>query len=649
LSSVIVSGVIVGFLYALLGAGLVIIYRESHVLNFAHGAVGTAAAYFAYALDRAGWPYGIAIVIAVVAAAVLSSAIEFSVVRRLGAVSEFTVSVATLGLGLLIIGVVQWHWDVTPRALRPPLKTSWTLDIFGISIGSTQVIAVIVTLVIFALLFVVIERTRFGLALRAVSEGPVTAGMLGINVPMLRAASWALAGALAGIAAILITPLYDLDPQFLTTFMITSFAAIVLGGLESIGGVLAGGLLFGLGSSLLGYYLTARLTQTFAFAAILIVLLVFPHGLFGRRLQRVVEPVIRGSLRGGLTLSAEKLGPSARRLLTSSRGIALFAGIAVLAIAPWIFSGLTVFRLTLVIATFIAVLGQNAISGYGGQASIGQSGFMVVGGYVSAMLAYYYDLPFALVLLLAALASAAVGVVLAVSAARLSGVYLALLTLTFALALPELAAFPDETGGADGLFIGTQEVFGIKLQGGRNVYLFVLVIALLVAGAFYLAARGAPGRAWRAVRDSEVGAASVGLPVERVKVSVVALGGALAGLSAALTVVLVAYISPESFVLWTAIYLLAAVVIGGSSSILGSALGAAFVTLIPIYTASLPELPQIVFGAAIVLTLLFAPNGLANVIRLPRRDPLSRPGILPGTGAAKARDAARASGADTAG
>src|SRR5512133_1437741 len=98
MSAVIVSGLIVGFLYALLGAGLVIVYRESHVLNFAHGSFGTVAAYLLYEMSKNGWPYFPSAILAVLAAAALALAIEYLVIRRLGAVSEFTISIATLGL-----------------------------------------------------------------------------------------------------------------------------------------------------------------------------------------------------------------------------------------------------------------------------------------------------------------------------------------------------------------------------------------------------------------------------------------------------------------------------------------------------------------------------------------------------------------------
>ena len=625
MSSVLVSGTISGFLYALMGAGLVILYRQSRVLNFAHGAVATLAAYVAYELMQSGAPYWLAALTAVVVGVVTSAVIDLLVIRRLTAASDFTVAVATLGVGLLIIGVITYRWGSIPVPMRPPIQTDWTVNILGLEVGATQMLSIVITLAVFGCLFVLIERTRFGLAMRAASEGPVTAGMLGINVPLIRAGSWALAGGLAAIAALLITPQYYLSPHFLTAFMITAFAAIVLGGLESIGGALVGGLLFGIGSSILSFYVTSRLTQTVAFLMILVVLAFRPQGLFGKRLHQVTEPVIVGR-RAASRLARPRsttFGPSpwfAR--LRQGLSTAVVGSFLVLAfLVPWIVSDASVFEYALVAAILPAVLGQNVIGGYGGQASIGQSGFMVVGAYTTALLVQDTGLPFELVLLISTAVSALTGVVLALGAARLSGVYLALLTLAFALALPELAAFPEETtGGANGIAFVPQEIVGVKLTGATNQYLFVLITSLVLAGAMALLAGSAPGRAWRAVRDSEIGAASVGISVARVRVTVVGLGGGLAGLAGSLTLVLVGYLSPESFTLWTAIYLLAAVIIGGSSSVVGCILGAAFITLLPFHTQGIPELTEIIFGAAIVGVILFAPRGLAYLIALPKRE-----------------------------
>lgn len=634
MTSVIVSGLIVGFLYALFGAGLVIVYRQSRVLNFAHGAVGTVAAYAAYALLSAGLGYWPAALIAIAAGTLLSALIEGLVIRRLEGSSDFTVGVATLGIALLIMGLIVLKWSSSALPLPPPIGANTSISVLGISISATELLSIGITLVVFIGLFVLVERTRFGLALRAASEGPVTAGLLGINVPLVRSASWALAGTLASVAGLLIIPQYQLQPDFLTGFMVTAFAAIVIGGLESIGGALLGGLVFGVGSSLLSFYVTARLTSTVSLVAIVLVLAFFPRGLFGRQLHRVAEPRI-GRATGDRSITIPALLPRPAAGSGRTRRVAGLAGIAIFlivafAIIPAFTSNVWLYDLALVLATFPAVLGQNVIGGYAGQATIGQSGFMVVGGYVTALLLTHTHLALVVVLLVAILASAAVGVLLSAATAPLSGVYLALVTISFALAVPELAGFDQAlTGGANGMSLVAPVVFGISLLGAPNQYLAMLVVGLAVGLAVALAARSAPGRRWRAIRDSEPGAASIGIPVRRIKVAVVALGGALAGLGGGLTVTVLGFVAPNSFGVWVAIYLLAASVVGGSSSVIGALLGTAFITLVPITTQSFPEIPQIIFGAAIVLVVLFAPNGVARTFRIGAAAARALPGRLP--------------------
>jgi branched-chain amino acid transport system permease protein len=285
-----------------------------------------------------------------------------------------------------------------------------------------------------------------------------------------------------------------------------------------------------------------------------------------------------------------------------------------------------VYELAAVAAIFPAVLGQNLVSGYGGQASIGQSGFMVAGAYVAMLMVSKWSVPLAVALCAAVAVSAAIAVVLAVAATRLSGVYLALVTISFALAMPELAGFPEDiTGGALGLGVESTSLLGIPLHDTGSVYIVLLAICVLVGLGFYAAARGAPGRRWRAVRDSEAGAASIGVSVRGTKVAMVALGGALAGLAGVLGAQLVGFLAPDTFTIWTSVYLLAAVIVGGSSSIFGTVLGAAFITIVPIETASLPELTQIIFGAAILVATILAPEGLAKILQAPFAGRRKRP------------------------
>ena len=236
---VIISGIVQGIYYALLSLGIVLIYRQSRVLNFAHGSIATFAGYIAYAALSAGAPYWLAASCAIISGILAALIVEAVVVRPLSGESEHTIAIGTIGAGLMIIGGVALAFGTTQVALPPPIGgEAIGLPVGSVRIGGHQLLAVVVTLSLGAIVLLVLEFTRLGIALRAASEGAVTAEMLGVNVVQMRGVVWGTSGALAAIAALLIVPDHYLDPNFITDFMISAFVAVVLGGLESIVGSL---------------------------------------------------------------------------------------------------------------------------------------------------------------------------------------------------------------------------------------------------------------------------------------------------------------------------------------------------------------------------------------------------------------------------
>jgi branched-chain amino acid transport system permease protein len=607
---ILIGGVDQAVLYTLMGLGLVLVYRQSRILNFAHGVTVSMCGYVAYVLLQHGAPYLLAVAGAVAAGVLLATAIDLGVVRMLSSASDFAVATATLGVALLLIGVMVAVWGTSPVALPPPIGGQLTVG--GVTVGTSQVLALALTVVLIGAIFAGFKYTRFGVSMRAVSEGRVTSQLMGINVKLIQTLTWSLAGALAATAALFLVPANSLDPYFPTSFMVGAFAAITLGGLESIGGLLIGSLIFGVGTSLFAFYVTGQLSQTLAFGTILVIFMWFPNGLLGRRLLHVNEPGLpsrrRFQLRK-LQLTLPKLNVVSNCVVMLALGAVI---VVVLIALPKLIPGSYVFAVATALAFLIAVYGQSLVSGHSGQASIGQAGFMVVGAYVSILADSRYNWPYWLAVLAAVAASVIIGAIVAIPVARLSGVYLAVLTLGFALAAPELAQFPTSlTNGANGIQPKPFTLFGLTSFSTNLLYYLTLAVAVVVL----IAVRGAlalpAGRLWVAVRDSERGAASLGVNVARRKVEVFALGAGLAGLGGALSALLVGFVSPDSFTLWTSVYLLVAVIVGGSSSTLGPIIGSAFVILVPTAFSSYPQIAQMAFGAALLLILVIAPQGIA--------------------------------------
>lgn len=617
MTAVIISGIIVGILYAIAGLGLVVIYRTSKVLNFAMGGIGAAAAYAASDLAKADLPYPLVLVIGVAVGGLLGAVLELAVARPLKERPHLTIALGTLGALLIFEGLIGLRYGFAPRSLAPAFDSGREVDLGVATISANQLFIAVLGLLATGLLFWVVMRTRLGLSMRAVSSGPLTAELLGVDVGRVRMSAWILGGAYGGLAALLVTPITYLSPGSFTIFLLTAFAAVVLGGFTSIVGVVVGAMVFGVSTNLLLSYLDSSLISTYTFIGVALVLVLRPNGIFGRTERSVPEPVIpvrRKVMTRGASRKAAKPSRAAAvsevvipaRLRQSGWAILLI----VLFLMPFMTDERRLFLLATTFATFVGVLGLNVLAGFSGQVSLGQSAFLAIGAYTAAVAVDKGMSPVA-GLVLALIVGAFAGFLLGLPATRLSGIYLTLLTLIFAFALPELIMYAkDLTAGASGLPLTPPEF----LYGSRDMYWFMLGMAVLVGAVVMALAGSRVGRAWRAVRDSEDGARSLGLKPSIVKLGAFTLGSALAAFGGALGGLLVGFVGPESYGVFVSIYALLAVVLGGSGSILGSFLGALFITVLPDATGGSGIPQNLMFGIALLLVLYLAPQGLAGLL-----------------------------------
>lgn len=631
------GGIFVGALYALFNAGLVISYRQSRLINFAHGAVAGLAAFVAYSLVNAGLPWLVGLLAAVLVGATAEGLLEFVVIRRMPWASEWTGSVSAVGAALFVVGVIAVAWGTSPETLPPLVSATTGFRLANVYIGLEQVLILAVALAVYAGLAVLVHWTRFGLMMRATSEGPLTAGMLGVPVPKIRTLSWVLAGALGGLAGVLITPEYYLTPEFLLLFSVSAFPGFVIGGLESIWGALIGSLLSGVALSVISYYIGTGWDYPAALGIVLLVLTFMPYGIMGRKTTRVPEPRIEVRRVAGLRLRPDRVAtriagyPVRRRVAAGyarlirsrmtfrrlGRPERLLMGavltVAVLVLPPLVLGSSPLYDLVLVGALYPAVVGQKVISGDSGQISVGTSGFMVVGGYAATLMILHLHVNDLLALAVAMVVSAMCGVMLSAGSSHLSGGYIALVTLMFALAVPEaVGAVGGVTGSFSGLSLPVTRVLWIRMLTPSDMYIVMAAFCLILSATLAWSTGGAQGRRWHAVRDSEAGAAACGIAVRRTKMEAFAVGGALAGLGGALSAIVVSFMSPESYTFFTSIYLLAAVVVGGPSSLVGALIGAMIVVLIPIAVSSSGNYPDVIFGIIIVLVMLTVPTGVVS-------------------------------------
>jgi ABC-type branched-subunit amino acid transport system permease subunit/ABC-type branched-subunit amino acid transport system ATPase component len=619
---VVISGIVTGSLYAVAGLSLVSVYRVSRVLNFALGGLGAVAAYIAYELMGNSVPYGLVIVIAVVIGAAVGALTELLIARPLAGRDPLTIAVGTLGMLLVLQGILEEHYGSTPVSLSAPWVSKRHFNIGSLQITLSQVFVVAVAALATGAMILLVNHTRLGLAMRATSSGPITAQLLGVRISAARLAAWTIGGALGALAAMLVTPLTYLAPTSFTTFLITAFGAIVLGGFLNTAGVIVGAVLFGAGMNLLLTYVSPGLPNTFVFLAIGIVLLVRPYGLFGRSENNVPEPNIgKSSSKSKVTTvdlrveeqltrsggSTRLLSPRNGRILACALILCLFVFV------PHLVSDSQTLLIATALATALAVFGLNILVGHAGLVSLGQNGFIAIGAYTGAIATTDGHWPILLALLAATVVSGIAGLIIGLPSTRLSGIYLAVFTLAFGFSVSELILrFQNLTGGASG------KAFAVPnwLTNTNHQYWFVLAIVAVVGVGTFALVRSRVGRAWRAVRDSEDGASALGLSPMLTKLSAFTFSSALAGLSGALGALLVGYVSETTYDVFLSVYLIVAVTIGGSASIGGGVLGALFITEIPEYSSKVGGLnPDVAFGAVLAIVLIVAPFGLPALVR----------------------------------
>ncbi len=289
--------------------------------------------------------------------------------------------------------------------------------------------------------------------------------------------------------------------------------------------------------------------------------------------------------------------------------------------APWVVAEYWLAQLTFVMIYAIAGLGLMLLAGFTGLFSLGHAAFLGVGAYTQAVLTNA-GVPFPIALAGAAALSAAVGFVVGLPALRVKGIYLGMATLSFGFIVEEvLARWESVTGGNAGKHINAPDLFGWKLDTGDEFYFLCLVITVISTLAIMNLLRSPTGRAFVAIRDSEISAQSMGIQLSYYKTLSFAISAALAGVAGALYAHKLQFISPEQFNILQSIDLLLMIVIGGLGSVHGAFLGAIFLITMPQVIAlskdylpaaigQAPGLQGLVYGVVLVAFVLFEPMGL---------------------------------------
>ena len=282
LASAIISGIGLGSMYGLIALGFHITYVVSNTVNFAQGSAMMLGAVLGYTFGiRLGWPMPLAVVAALSVCGLFGLVVERILVRPFVARGSNAWLMATVAAGIVLDNAVLFTFGKEPRGFPSPLA-SQSIKIFGTGVYPLQLVIPLVGIGVALVMHLVLRNTRRGKTLLAVVQNPDAARLMGINVHRTIAVSFMISTALAGLAGLLIAPLFSVSSEMGTLFGIKAFAVAILGGMGSAWGVVVAGLIYGLIEALVTSFLGSVYTQIVVFSVVIIALAMMPNGLFGR-------------------------------------------------------------------------------------------------------------------------------------------------------------------------------------------------------------------------------------------------------------------------------------------------------------------------------------------------------------------------------
>ena len=577
----------------LVAAGLSLIFGVSRIVNFAHGSLYMLGMYLAVWLSqRVG--FWLSVPLAALAVGVFGFLVELALLRRIYRAPELLQLLATFALVLVIKDFALWAWGpedmLGPRA--PGLAGA--VSIAGRQFPQYDLFLIVLGPAVFAFLHLLLTRTRFGILIRAATEDREMAGALGVNQRWLFTSVFALGAALAGLGGALAIPREPANLEIDLALVSDAFVVVVVGGMGSIPGAFLAALLIGEIKAFcigLGY---SEITLVAEFIVMAVVLVLRPWGLLGRPLAEA---------RAALADTAS--GRSSWKVM--------FPVVAALALAPLLSDGYTLVLLTDVLVFALFAVSLHFLLGPGGMVSFGHAAYFGLGAYAAALLFLRWQLPMEVALLAAPLAAAAGAVLFGWFCVRLSGIYLAMLTLALAQIVWSVAFQWDAvTGGSNGL-VG---IWPAAWLSSRTAYYFVTFALCAAAIACLWRIAASPfGYALRASRDSPLRAEAIGIDVRAQQWAAFIVAGGFAGLAGALFAFSKGSISPETLSVPRSVDALVMVLLGGVQTLTGPVWGAALFTWLEDAVSREVAYWRAAIGAVILVLVLAFPQGIEGALK----------------------------------
>lgn len=610
--SVVIGGITLAAVYFLIAVGVTVVFGQTRVVNFAHGQFIIIAALITWSLRSVGVPFLACIVISVLGVALLTLLIERTILRKV-AENPLGAFIITLGLLIILQQVCVEIWGPEVKQLAPPITGSWSIG--ESTIPHTAPAVIVPAIVIGVALMLLFKNTDAGRQARACAEDGYAASHLGVRVTRVSSAVFIGGTALAALAGCVLAMVYPISPFEGGNYIITGFSIALVGGLGSVGGAGIAAVVFGLLQTAGQAYWLPQWVPGLSIALIVITLLVRPSGLLGRSALSTESVVAMVTDH----IPAPRWAPGAFVVL-----------VAVMFFLPSMsLSAVSLSLATIAVVNAAQAASVGALFRMSGVLSFAHGAFLGLGGFFAAYAATRWGLGFWVCIPIVFAIGSILAAIVAVPLFRTRGLYF----LIVAFAIADLGAlielnWTSVTGGSNGLTVLSPpgSVLGIHFTSPSSLYRLFFVMLIVITVGCWLIGRSGFGDRLSAIRDNEILARSLGLPVRRYLVTWFAITGGLSAIAGLMFLYATYAVSPELFTGLATVTFPIMVILGGTRSLVGPIVGAFLLAFLPHWLSLGPGVSQILYGGVLIVVMLALPQGVVPSLYLlisklsPRRE-----------------------------
>ena len=597
----------------LISSGLTLIFGVLNILNFAHGSLYMLGAYFVYALTlHMTGPAGflVAVLAAPLGVAVIATAIEAGLLRRIYRQEEIYQLLLTYALVLIIDDLSKIVFGPEFKSIPVPAALSGSVTLFGGIVPVYTLFVVALAPAVALLLWYLLYKTKTGKVVRATSSDREMADALGINMSALFTLVFAFGAVLAGLGGALAGPVRTVFPGVGTEVIIESFVVVVIGGLGNLWGALIGSILIG-ALETIGIIVFPEFEMSLIFVLMVAVLVVRPWGLFGRPLK------VKALSEKNLAMEAQEISP----VHFSVHPLLRWAPLLLLLPVPLYVGEFYQYLLTQIFIASLMAVAFNLLLGTTGLLSFGQAAFFGVGAYTVGLLLTKGGFgPLAALALAPVVAAVAAGIV-GFFCVRLTGVHFAMLTLAFGQLIYTVAyKWYGLTGGDNGIqgipvkAIALGGLGTLDLESTKTMYYFALVVVALSIGLLRRFRSSPFGATLKAIRENGQRASFLGVNIHLYQWTAFVVAGAFTGLAGGLFAMMEKAISPEIIHWAKSAEPVFMTIIGGIYTFAGPAVGAVVYVILNSYLVTWTEKWALVLGLVLLTLVLLLPGGVVGFV-----------------------------------